>query len=417
MCKRLTQFLKLNNILSRHQFGFQQGFNTSDAVLAFLNQIYNELDDGKVLMPVYLDFSKTFDTVNHHILLQKLEHYGIRGITGSWFASYLSNRKQYISIDDKISTTRTINMGVPQGSVIGPILFLIYINDMSRSSNLDFVHFADDTTIIASEFTERSLFAKVNRELSSIDRWLRVNRLSLNIKKTKYMIITHKAIMNIGRIKIKNRTIKRINCIKFLGVMMDDRLSFDKHALHICGKVARAVGIINRISHHLSFKLLLNLYYSIIYPHLIYCITVWGRTGSTGVERVQRIQKRAVKVITRHEVDHHAATSQLMNMNSIYSYFASVKLFKILKEDNHVYFSNRILDVQVDHEHETRFRSNHCLVAPFFRKATCQHAFVYQSVIIVNRLPIDIKNCVLFSEFKRMLKRYLLTQQEPILRQ
>ena len=173
----------------------------------------------------------------------------------------------------------------------------------------------------------------------------------------------------------------------------------------------------SRISHHLSFKLLSNLYYLIIYPHLIYCIKVWDRTVSTRVERVLRIQKRAVKVITLHGVDHHAATNQFMNMNSIYNYFASNKLFKILKEHNHIYFSNRMLDVQVDHEHVTRFRSNRCLVAPFFRKTTCQHAFGYQCVIIWNRFPINLKNCVLFPELRRMLKRYLTTQQEPILRQ
>ena len=415
MCSRLKQFLSQNNILVNHQFGFKSGSNTGDAVLEFLDRVYNLLDEGQMLMPVYLDFSKAFDTVNHQILLQKLNHYGIRGIINNWFESYLSSRTQYVSINEENSNIMSVSMGVPQGSVIGPVLFLVYINDMSCSSSLDFIHFADDTTIVASEATEGSLFAKVNMELSCIDKWLSVNRLSLNIKKTKYMIITHKTFLNNYKIRIRRKKIKRTNCIKFLGIQMDDKLNFDSHAIYICGKVARAVGVINRISYHLSFQQLVNLYYSIIYPHLIYCITVWGRSGSTGMGRVQRIQRRALRVITRYEVNHQLITNHLMNIDSVYSYFASIKLFKLLKEDQHTYFYNRVINVQVNHGHATRFKSNYCLVAPFFRKSTCQHSFVYQSIIIWNRLPTNIRNCDSINIFKKLLKKYLLSQQERIL--
>ena len=335
MCSRLLQFLLQNNILVNEQCGFQSGSNTGDAALEFLDRVYNLLDEGKMLMPVYLDFSKAFDTVNHQILLQKLNHYGIRGIIHNWFESYLSSRTQYVSINEENSNIMSVSISVPQGSVIGLILFLIYINDMSRSSSLDCIHFSDDTPIIASEDTERSLFAKVNRKLSCIDKWLRVNRLSLNIKKIKYMIITHKACLNNFKIRDRKKENKKNNCIKFLGILMDDKLSFDSHALYICSKVARAVGVINRISYHLYFHQLVNLYYSIIYPHLMYRITVWGRAGSTGVGRVQRIQRRALRVMTRYEVNHQFITNHLMNIDSVYSYFAPIKWFRLLKADQH----------------------------------------------------------------------------------
>ena len=142
-------------------------------------------------MPVYLDFSKAFDTVNHGILLLKLNHYGIRGVAHSWFESYLSNRKQQVAIKGDISSVKTLNMGIPQDSILGPVLFLLYIDHMSRSSNLNFIHFADDTTILATEDSERELFTKIIRELLSINKWLQVNRLSLNLKKTKYIGIIY----------------------------------------------------------------------------------------------------------------------------------------------------------------------------------------------------------------------------------
>ena len=416
MHKRLSQFLSSNKIIVSHQFGFRPSSSTGDAVLEFLDRVYELLNGGKLLMPVYLDFSKAFDTVNHNILLQKIERYGIRGLSNNWFRSYLLNRKQYVSIGDSNSKINTISMGVPQGSILGPALFLMYINDMSQCSELDFIHFADDTTVVASDDTESGLFVKVNRGLSHIDKWLSVNRLSLNIKKTKYMIITNKALLNRSKLKIRNKKIKKIDCIKFLGVMMDDKLNFDRHALHICGRVARAVGIINRISHHLAFSQIISLYYSIIYPHLIYCITVWGRVGSTGMARIQRMQRRAVKVIMRYDVSNRF-TDHFMNVDSIYSYFTLIKLFKVLREGQHSYFYDRIIEVQVNHEHATRFKSNSCLVPPFFRKAKCQHAFVYQSIVIWNRLPTNIRSCISFSNFRSLLKKYIVSQQEPILLQ
>ena len=415
MYVRLIQFLKTNNILCRTQFGFQQNSSTGDAMLEFLDYVYNSLNEGKIIMPIYLDFSKAFDTVDHDILLSKLDHYGIRGIALGWFKSYLSDRKQYVAINDKMSSTRSVNMGVPQGSILGPCLFLLYVNDMYKSSNLDFIHFADDTTIVATDESEQELFIKVNRELTSVDRWLRVNRLSLNLKKTKHMIVTNKAILGRWKVKIRRKVIKKVDCIKFLGVMLDNRLNFDRHALYISGKVARAVGVINRVSYHLPFSLLVNLYKSIIYPHLIYCIPVWGRPGSVGVARIQRIQVRALRVITKYEANHRAVTDALMNIDSIYKYFTSIKLYRVLNEGQHPYFLNRICDVQVNHDHATRFRTNSCLYPPFFRLTKGQNSFIYQSIIVWNSIPLSIRSTDPISKFKKLLRKFLITQQISLL--
>ena len=170
MCARLDSYIKSNNVLCPNQFGFRKNSNTSDAIFEFLDYVYSALDKKQSTIAEYLDFSKAFDTVNHEILMSKLPYNGFRGVMLSWFKSYLGNRKQYVSLKNSSSSMSNITLGVPQVSVLGPVLFLLYINDMHRSSDqLRFVHFADDTTVFVCDSDINNVHASVNRKLVGVD--------------------------------------------------------------------------------------------------------------------------------------------------------------------------------------------------------------------------------------------------------
>ena len=192
MANRMIDYLDKYNIVYDNQFGFRRGFSTSDAVLRFADECSEALNCRKYLFAVLLDFSKAFDTVSHSILLRKLEYYGYRGNVLNWFRSYLQNRQSRVRIDNSFSPYMVYSMGVPQGSILGPILFILYINDLHRTTdNLDFIHYADDTSVILSGNDLNTTTAVLNNSLNLIDKWLISNRLSLNISKTSYTCYLH----------------------------------------------------------------------------------------------------------------------------------------------------------------------------------------------------------------------------------
>ena len=184
----MDYFLSLNKILNSAQFGFRKKFSTDFAITKLLDKVINSLSKKDHIIALFMDLSKAFDTIDHNILLRKLYNYGIRGIVWSWIKSYLSNRQQYVSIDDVNSPISHINCGVPQGSILGPLLFLIYVNDIINSSPiLSFVLFADDTNILLSHNNLREIKNIMNLELINVSSWFKSNKLSLNISKTHFM--------------------------------------------------------------------------------------------------------------------------------------------------------------------------------------------------------------------------------------
>ena len=302
---RLISFLNSSNILFKHQYGFRKKHSTIHPILHLLKSVSesNDKPSRDVTLALFLDLSKAFDTINHTTLLAKLSHYGIRGTSNNWFRSYLTGRKQYTEVNNMQSRTMNINCGVPQGSVLGPLLFIIYTNDLPNS--LNYTHailFADDTTIYTKSDNIKTLYQNVNSDLNGLNEWFKANKLSLNVGKTHYMLLTNnntpESITNQYDIKIGMEEIERKKHVKFLGVVIDDNLNWHEHITSTVNKISKITYTLKMIKNTLPKQNLKTLYETLIQPHLNYGITLWGGTHDTHVNKLIVQQKKIIRTIT-----------------------------------------------------------------------------------------------------------------------
>ena len=244
-------------------------------------------------------------------MLSKLSYYGTRGITLRWFSSYLTDRKQYVYLNGVSSAVGDITHGVPQGSILGPLLFILFVNDITQVSKLlHFILFADDTNTLYSHPCLDTLIDTVNSELIALQTWFVSNKLSVNLKKTSYMLFGMKNKLLNGVtpiVKLNCQSIDRVVCTKFLGVDIDERLSWHIHISSICCKISRSIGILRKLQYKLSSQLLLTLYNVLIKPHLFYCNIVWGSTLDNSLNSLLILQKRALRLVANVPSTYHSS--------------------------------------------------------------------------------------------------------------
>ncbi len=282
--RRLYGYLVKHHTLYESQYGFRESRSTTNAISELNSHILENFDKRKMTLSVFLDLSKAFDTIDHNILLKKLGHYGIRGVSHEWFKSYLQNRQQYVNYKTFNSVSLNVDCGVPQGSVLGPLLFILYTNDLPNClSKTKGILFADDTTIYVSGHSKKSMFDDMRSDLEELIEWFRANKLSLNISKTNCVLFVPPNLKlqdntptSHCALKFGNEQILQKPNTKFLGVEMDQRLSWSAHYKSLNSKLSRAVYTLNRVKNVLPIDCMKTLYYSLFHSHLTYGLLLWG---------------------------------------------------------------------------------------------------------------------------------------------
>ena len=258
------------------------------------------MDDNNYVCGIFVDLQKAFDTVDHQILLKKLEHYGIRGTANDWFRSYLTGRKQYVSITGHDSEIRINEVGVPQGSVLGPLLFLIYINDLHKAIKYSTTrHFADDTNLLLKGKNLKQMKKHLNYDLDQLCDWLKANKIALNCDKTEMIIFRHpnKKINYDLKVKVNGKKLRLSSNVKYLGVYLDEHLNWSYHVDALAAKLTRASGMLAKIRHYVNEKTLLNIYHGIFSSIMTYGSQIWGQFANKHVKRIQKLQNKAIRII------------------------------------------------------------------------------------------------------------------------
>lgn len=369
--KRIVSYLERNSILTERQFGFRKGISTEDAVTLLTETVSTQLDEGRACVGVFLDLAKAFDTVSIPILLRKLEAYGFRGTTLRWFTSYLTERSQRVKVGEHLSDLRPVPFGVPQGSILGPTLFLLYINDISLLplQNAEILCYADDTAIIFRGSSWEDVCEQVENGMSQVSIWLKQNILTLNTAKTKFLCF-HKTSASAPKlqrdIKVHNRNcinapvpnctcdhMSRTKTVRYLGIMIDENLNFREQVSAVSGRVRKLIHTIKLLRESADFSLLKAIYLALGQSIINYCILAWGGLTSSVILKLERAQRAVLKVALKKPIRY--PTSDLYNDAQVLSvrklYLIRVALYihrKVLSSSNYnTLLKNRIFKLPV----------------------------------------------------------------------
>ena len=404
------------------QYGFRTGHSTELAALELIDKLSKSIDSNEIPINIYLDLSKAFDTLDHNILLEKLHYYGIHGKALKLCTSYLLNREQFVEITNIKSDTLRIYSGVPQGSILGPLLFALYINDFTLATKkFCMINYADDTTLHStySTFTQQrdiNLDDAINRELDNISKWIIANKLSINVGKSKFMIFHTPQRKNvyIPNLMLNNFPIELVNNFNFLGIRIDKHLNWNEHMNFLIQKISKVTGIINKLKNLLPRSVLKILYNTLIMPHLSYGILCWGSKAHL----INITQKRTIRSICNVKFNAHTSplfkSSYLLKIEDIHK-LSQLKFYYRLKHNMlPTYFLNDYLYYNREvHEYGTRQSS--FLRVPSHSHALFQNCLRYLIVSTINTCPYIILEKVnthsLFG-FGSFSKKYMIDNYE-----
>ena len=437
---RLYKFATSKNIIYENQYGFRSHHSTSHAVNYSIDKITCNLENKNHVLGIFIDLSKAFDTICHEKLLSKLENYGIRGTPLALLQSYMANRKQAINFNGTKSNLLSVLCGVPQGSVLGPLLFILYINDIINCSNSGhFVMFADDTNIFISGSSKDDVYHKANLVLEKLNLYMLSNQLHINTDKCVYIHFrpryNHNERKNCARARVvgserqlfinKNK-IKKTNMVRFLGIIIDENLNWDGHLEHLEQKLNSSIITIKRIKKFIPQEHYGKLYHSLFVSHLTYGISAWGSLSSCKLQKIFCIQKRCLRLLfgkslnfdhaeyyktcarTRpideflapkdYSLEHTKplfTENNFLTVHNLYKSFVLNEIFKIRKYRYPIPLYT-LLKKSPD---STRIGGNDKIVVPKYNLCTSRQQFLYNGINIWNQTVDTVNKFGLNSNF------------------
>jgi len=407
---RLYSYLEHNKLLTDCQYGFRRVLSTELAINDLQNFLMQNIDKGLVTCSIFLDLARVFDTVNHDILHKLDIQYGIKGLPLSLLKSYLENRSHYAVINDSRSEMAKFTCGVPLASTLGPLLFLLYVNDLPLVSNFKAILFADDTVISLSANSMHELTTKINQELESVDNWLKYKKLSLNYSKTKYMLFTkqNECINTNFNVQINNHLLSRTACVKYLGVIIDDKLIWKPHITLVKKQVSKASGIICKLRHYLPFRSLKTVYYSIVYSHLRYAITSWCSSSFSTLRTLNVIHNKLLRIMTFSKFNSNVCKlykdTQILTIDRIFKLEISKLMYKIKFRLVPKQFTELFTKIEDIHSYHTRQRSSIEYAIPRTRLKIAQKSLTYAGIGIWSFIDPTVRSIPNYHLFVTKLK-------------
>ena len=412
---RIYSHVSENNLLYEKQFGFQKNNSTEYAILQLTNELKESFHDREFTVGVFIDLSKAFDTVDHNILLTKLTYFGLSKNYIKLIKNYLSNRKQFISYNCKTTALKDISCGVPQGSILGPLLFLLYVNDLKNASaSLNAIMFADDTNLFVSHKNINTLFQIVNAELKNLETWFNGNKLSLNLTKTKYAFFHPQSYsddipLRLPTLKINNSIIKRESTVRFLGVLLDENLTWRPHIDLIEKKISKYLGILYNARRTLNEECTKQLYFSFIHSYLNYGSITWSSTNKTKLKTLHRRQKHAARIIYfKDRFTHSKPLMKSLKALNIYQLnIYKTILFMYNVKNNNIPRIFKSSFTTVINKYNTR-SSERCFNKPYYKTKNMEFSIMFRGPHLWNNIVKGNYENTSLQSFKTKLKNLCL---------
>ena len=405
------EYLTVNNLISCNQSGFRSLHSTATALLEATDNWAFNIDKGNVNAVIFLDLKKAFDTVDHSILLSKLKAYGVGSNSFNWFKSYLDNRMQKCFVNGSLSDSQPLICGIPQGTILGPLLFLLYINDLPNClANAHPRMYADDTHLTFASNDVAHLEENMNDDLDKITEWLTANNLTLNSSKTEFMLIGSRQRLNtfnrLPSFTIDGNSIKQVESTKSL----DENLTWNTHIRHISKKIASCIGTLKRSRSFVPFETLLCIYNTLVQPHFDYCSVVWGNCNKSLSIKLQKLQNRAARILTSSSYDANA-DDLFVKLG-----WQKLNLQRDLKTATMVYKSlnglapDYLKSMFTNRSAISTYSLRNCegkLAVPLPRTNFLKNSFSYNGALLWNSLPINLRQAQSLASFKTGCRGFL----------